>query len=377
MKIIVNMDKQFDTCNPPTVPVAVPLQHDQIRGEIPIVNAHADRPSLATAASSPNVASFRLPASRGIGELTPVTEGQIQQLVDQGYTRGYASILARTIQSFPLRIWVVDNSGSMQRTDGHRLVETGKGTREFKVVECSRWMELKDCVANHVSLAATLQAPTTFHMLNDPGCGINSQHFGIAEGTLDGGVLQKEVERATGILNSVQPRGVTPLIQHIENIKRTVLDMKSELLEAGCRVTVIIATDGLPTDERGYGGAAIQQQFVESLRGLEGLPVWVVVRLCTDKEKVVKFYNDLDSQLELSLDVLDDFIEEAREVYKHNSWLNYALPLHRLREMGYHDRFFDLFDERRLSLDELAEFCSILLLDNSAEAELPDPKIDW
>ena len=265
----------------------------------------------------------------------------------------------------------------MQRTDGHRLVETGKIPHDFKVVECARWMELKDCVAHHVRMAATLHAPTTFRMLNDPGCGLNSQQFGIAEGSLDENVLREEVDHAMGIMNSVQPRGVTPLIQHIENIKQTVLEMQSELLEVGCRVTIIIATDGLPTDERGYGGAAIQKRFVESLRGLEGLPVWVVIRLCTDKKKVVDFYNDLDGQLELSLDVLDDFVEEAREVYRHNPWLNYALPLHRLREMGYHDRFFDLFDERRLSLDELGEFCSVLLLDNSASAELPDPKIDW
>lgn len=28
-----------------------------------------------------------------------------------------------------------------------------------------------------------------------------------------------------------------------------------------------------------------------------------------------------------------------------NPWLDYALPLHRLRETGYHDRVFDMLDE--------------------------------
>ena len=39
------------------------------------------------------------------------------------------------------RIWIVDNSGSMQKTDGHRLVETGK-RHHVKFVECSRWEEI-------------------------------------------------------------------------------------------------------------------------------------------------------------------------------------------------------------------------------------------
>lgn len=82
------------------------------------------------------------------------------------------------------------------------------------------------------------------------------------------------------------------------------------------------------------------------------------------------------------MEVLDDFLEESKEVYQHNPWLNYALPLHRLREMGYHDRVFDLLDERPFTTEELREFCSVLLLEPSitsaaAKKELPDPSADW
>lgn len=361
---------------PPVVPVAVPIHDNQGRGDIPVAVAHA-RPSLATANESHKTSNYRLPSSRrNNGALAPVTERQIQQLVDQGYTRGHAASLSRTIRNFPLRIWVVDNSGSMQHTDGHRFVETSR-KGEVKVVGCSRWNELKDCVVYHAQMAAALEAPTTFRMLNDPACGPNSQQFGIAEGSLDGRVLQEEVDRAIAIMKSAQPGGVTPLIRHIEEIRQSVLELEPVLREDGCRVAIILATDGLPTDERGYGGAGIQQQFVEALRALEGLPVWVVIRLCTDEEEVVNFYNNLDGQLELSLEVLDDFLEESKEVHEHNPWLNYALQLHRLREMGYHDRVFDLLDERRLTSEELREFCSVLLVDNDTSVELPDPSADW
>ena len=354
-------------------PMVVPLPVEMDDGDTPIATA---RPILATANMAHNKSNYQLPSSRRIGEFAPVTEQTIQKLVSQGYTRGHASSLAQTIKNFPLRIWVVDNSGSMQQTDGHRFVET-KRTQDVKVVDCSRWNEIKDCIEYHAQMAAALEAPTTFRMLNDPACGPNSQQFGVAENSLDARVLQEEVDRAITIMKTAQPGGVTPLIQHIEEIRQSVKELEPQLRADGCRVAIILATDGLPTDCGGYGGAAIQQQFVEALRGLEGLPVWVVVRLCTDEENVVEFYNDLDGQLELSLEVLDDFLEEAKEVHEHNPWLNYALPLHRLREMGYHDRLFDMMDERPFTHEELREYCSLLLIDKSPSDELPDPSADW
>lgn len=141
------------------------------------------------------------------------------------------------------------------------------------------------------------------------------------------------------------------------------------------QVAVILATDGLPTDDQGYGGEEITQQFIQSLRALEGLPVWMVIRLCTDEDNVVEFYNNLDGMLELSLEVLDDFLGESAEVQSKNPWLNYALPMHRCRELGYHDRLFDLIDERALTKGELREFC-VLLFGTSIE-DIPDPLSEW
>jgi hypothetical protein len=107
-------------------------------------------------------------------------------------------------------------------------------------------------------------------------------------------------------------------------------------------VAVVLATDGIPSDWQGYGGDDVTNEFVSALKELEGLPVWVVIRLCTDEGNVTDFYNKLDGLLDLNLEVLDDFLGESKEVQQKNPWLNYALPMHRCRELGYHDRKYDV-----------------------------------
>ena len=52
------------------------------------------------------------------------------------------------------------------------------------------------------------------------------------------------------------------------------------------------------------------------MRQLEKLPVWVVVRLCTDEDKMVNYWNNVDCEVELNMDVIDDHLGEAKEIYK-------------------------------------------------------------
>ena len=71
-------------------------------------------------------------------------------------------------------------------------------------------------------------------------------------------------------------------------------------------------------------GEASDGDVAAAMRPLQELPVWVVVRLCTDDPRIVKYWNDIDSQLEVEIDVIDDLIGEAEEVSKHNAWLTYG-----------------------------------------------------
>jgi len=306
-------------------------------------------------------------------EAIPVTAEQLRALQKQGFPQGLARQVCTCKGTFPLRFWIVDNSGSMLTSDGHEL----RGSRKtgYMVVPCTRWAELKSTVSYHMELAALLQSTTTFRFLNDPGARAGPQELGIAQ-LNDGAEVVDELTVAQRVVQQVVPKGATPLTYHLQEIRLRVEAMEEALKECGQSVAIILATDGLPTNTYGDATEQVQLEFIDNLKALQALPVWIVVRLCTDDEAVVEFYNELDASLELPLEVIDDHLGEAREIQKHNAWLNYATPLHRCREMGYHHRIFDLLDERLLNADELREFLQ-LLFGHSAIEEFPDLYLDW
>jgi len=294
-------------------------------------------------------------------------------LKDQGYTSGLINSIARSNVTFPLRIWIVDNSGSMMNGDGHRLVETGY-SNDVKFVSCTRWAEIQETVEYHIQIAALLGAPTVFRLMNDPGKMAGPQQFSIGERGPDS--IPEDVNLALNTIRAASPIGVTPLSDHVREIRENVMAMRDALMQQGQRVVIVLATDGLPSNNYGVSNSGTLKEFKDCLRSLEGLPVWIVVRLCTDEDQVVDFYNDLDCELELSLEVIDDFVGEAEEIYEYNKWLNYALPLHRIREMGFSHKLFDLLDERALTKDELRQFFLLMFGEASLDGT-PDPQIDW
>jgi len=291
----------------------------------------------------------------------------IRQLKSQGYTNGLIESISDNKNAFPMRIWVVDNSGSMTTPDGHRLEQT---STVFRALDCTRWAEIQDTVNYHARVASLLEAPTSFRLLN-PACG--KREFGVAERPDH---IQEDLQNVFDNMRKISPSGVTPLSERVIEISSYIHSIKDDLMANGRKVAVVLATDGLPTNQSGVSTKHTMNEFKMALRSMEGLPVWLVIRLCTDDEDVVEFYNNIDSQLEMSCDVLDDFFAEALEVYEHNKWLNYALPLHRMREMGFYHKLFDLIDERPLTKDELKDFFYLIYGADALDG-LPDPQVDW
>ena len=300
-----------------------------------------DSPPATTHAGVPRMASLYKLKSPNL------LEDQRQDLGSQGFPNGLAAELGKTRSVYPVRFWILDNSGSMMANDGCSI-------RGSTSVQCTRWAELQETVNYHAQLAGILQATTIFRLLNDPGVRVGPQEFSIAD---QGKNFLEEISQIKKIMQHSKPYGSTPLTQHLIEIAQRIAVMEGKMRKKGLEAVVVIATDGLPTSPDGHTSEELNDEFILALQHLQTLPVWVVIRLCTDEEEVVNFYNRLDQVLELPIEVLDDFFAEAQEIHRHNKWLNYAMPLHRCREIGYQHRIFDMLDERPLNKDEVKEIC--------------------
>jgi hypothetical protein len=187
-----------------------------------------------------------------------------------------------------------------------------------------------------VGISRAAKAPSEFRTLNN----------NISVKT---GLQEENVEQITSLL-STSPTGRTPLCRHINYVIEKIQAQSSELYSTNKKACLIIITDGEATD--GDLGA--------TMKPLHDLPVRIIVRLCTNDEKVIDYWNKIDHDHELNLNVIDDWLGEANEIHKVNSWLTYVEPFHRLREFGVSAPLFEKIDVESLRLDEIATFCGYL-----------------
>jgi hypothetical protein len=206
-------------------------------------------------------------------------------LETEGYTEGLIHQVERTITETPLRIWLLDNSASMNLLDGYRVFMDSPTSKDVRMVKCTRWQELVEAVRYHAQLAALTKAPTSFRLLNS--CPNTPSEYTIAHQPIyNVNDMNQQLATITKSMGSIQPTGATPLTAHIYDIRNTVLSMQQALQTRNQHVTLIIATDGLPSDEKGFSGVDEAQLFIHALKMLENLSIGLVIRLCTHEEKV-------------------------------------------------------------------------------------------
>lgn len=288
-----------------------------------------------------------------LNELGDVNEGgALEYLMQWHWPKGLQNIFISNLKKIPLRFYILDDSGSMSSNDGHRLVDSPKGKT---MVGCTRWEELTCSVKFLAGVAKASGAATEFRVLN------GSAPIMIGNGDAN------EADRYQILMSllSDSPGGGTPLCKHVREVIEKIRPMEDQLRANGQKVCVVIASDGESTDGN----------IAEAMRPLRSLPVWVVIRLCTDDERIVEYWNNIDNELELEMDVLDDFTGEAQELFEHNPWLTYGEPMHRLREFGVPVKEIDLMDETSLSMDQIRRMCTIIF--GGYIEDYPHPEADF
>jgi len=153
--------------------------------------------------------------------------------------------------------------------------------------------------------------------------------------------------------------GGTPITQRLQEIGAMIRAEAANLASKDQIVYLTLATDGLPTNSRRQHD---KQQMVQELKHMANtLPIQMVIRLCTDDAEVVEFYNRIDEEYELPLDILDDFQSEAQEIAAAgNGFFTYTPVLHRIREAGTLYKLLDAIDEQKFNALEVRKFVELL-----------------
>jgi len=284
-------------------------------------------------------------------EGNPATPEVARLLDKHGFPLGLARQMVAASSFYPVRMWIVDNSGSMNATDGERLATDQAGVT--KVLRTTRWEELANTIISVGTISHLLGARMEFYPLNPSDCPLLTIS----------GENEDDVATVTSSVQELKPGGTTPLTQAVQRIIAAIDPSAPRLQAGGQQACVVIATDGQPDDPG---------SFQQALQQLQRLPVWVIVRLCTDDDDVVDYYSSLDRQLEAPLEVLDDVLCEAREIDKVNCWLAYGPQLHLAREFGMRNRLFDTLDERPMLPSQIKAFCEALL----GCSRLPEPELE-
>lgn len=211
-------------------------------------------------------------------------------------------------------------------------------------------------------------------MVNKPNDNDVPQRFGICWG--DSKNWAAEREHASQIMKDLMPEHTcNPLASEVRQIASRLDTVASRLEEKQKFVSVIVCTQGVPTDTDGKKGANVLKEYLQSLVGLAAtLPVKIVFRICSDDDGVLEFYNVVDQKVES--DVIDDFYSEATEVYLHNPWLTYGIGIHRLREAGLGTDLMDELDEQPFTLEKIRQWCMEFFVGRS-HVFIRHPTLDW
>eukprot|EP01006_Ploeotia_vitrea_P046621 TRINITY_DN67042_c0_g1_i5.p1 TRINITY_DN67042_c0_g1~~TRINITY_DN67042_c0_g1_i5.p1 ORF type:complete len:331 (-),score=12.05 TRINITY_DN67042_c0_g1_i5:134-1126(-) len=281
----------------------------------------------------------------------PINEaGAREYLTGAKWPSGLQQTAIRNLIKFPIRFMIIDDSGSMGASDGHRIIHSGNTS---VIQNSTRWKELADIVKFQAGFAKAANALTEFRLLNNAAP--------VVVGNPDDNASYQQICQ---IMDTSGPSGRTPLCKHINEVAAQIRNMESQLRANGHKAAVVICTDGEASDG----------DVTAALKPLHDLPVWVVLRLCTDEDAVVNYWNGIDSQIELDLEILDDLTSEAKEVNEKNTWFTYGEPLHLLRQFGINIKELDMLDEAKLSVDQIRDVCAIIF--GGSPDDYPHPGAD-
>jgi len=212
--------------------------------------------------NQPGNQAYNEPIHNGINEM-----GIREFLSSNKWPIGLQETFINNAGRIAMRFIICDDSGSMGETDGHLPLAPKNSPA------CTRWEELTDSLRFMARTAKAADLLTEFRLLN--AC----QPIRI-------GADNDPDNVGFNMLMTVfdeQPRGGTPLCRHLREIVESIRSMEGQLRQTRQRACVVICTDGVSSDG----------DLISAMKPLERLPVWIVIKLCTDDDAIVEYWNNI------------------------------------------------------------------------------------
>ena len=259
---------------------------------------------------------------------------------------------------------VIDNSGSMEAEDGKSFSLDASGKIQ-KSGYITRWEEATSKTRQIMEYNLSRGMTTRYYLLNPKNRKQWIEGVDYIELDPSSSELAGKKPILARMLSIDNIRGSTPLDMITNEFKR-FLDGAKLSNETICYNLI---TDGEPNNKN---------LFRSSLQSLARThSVFIVVNLCTDEERVIEYYNELDTQIgnEISgLDVIDDLEGEQREVTKAgNDWFVYSFGIHLARMSGCYSVVGDGMDEGVLPIPYIHKLIKEVLKLNST-ANIMEPE---
>jgi hypothetical protein len=231
----------------------------------------------------------------------------------------------RALEGFEI-VMILDDSSSMSTPNIDR---SQKDISPFSQLP-TRWDELKQVVSIIVDLASTLDSDgIDIYFLNrSPLLHVN-----------DSSQLNQTFSRL--------PNGPTPItrvLTEVLNIKRPYVHDR--------KLLILIATDGLPTDDAGQNDLHRLEKVLRNDRYPSIENIYISFIACTNDLQSVGYLNVFDKKIPY-VDVLDDYQSERAEILAVQgknfpfSYGDYVVKI----LMGSIDKWFDQLDEKKVRLN--------------------------
>ncbi|CAF3867368.1 unnamed protein product [Rotaria sp. Silwood2] len=235
----------------------------------------------------------------------------------------------RALEGFEI-VMILDDSSSMYTPIIDR---NQKNISPFSQLP-NRWDELKHIVSIVVDLTSVL----------DPdGVDIYFLNRSPLLHVIDSSQLHETFSRL--------PNGPTPLtrvLSEVLNLKRSQVHDR--------KLLILIATDGLPTDDQGQNDLNRLEKVLRNERYSFIDRIYITFIACTDDLQSVGYLNKFDKKIPY-VDVLDDYRSEQKEILaaqgKHFpfSYGDYVVKI----LMGSLDQWFDQLDEKKVKLSSMGD----------------------